>query len=139
MCTCWSPISQLSVRERAQADLEAEARDLRSELTAVRAELASSEDALARAASHYELQLAQRLPAGGSLRESRGAHGSGPPSPLASSSGGRGGVETEHSEAVRMAQQLIAERAETEQRHSAKLCVHRTRTHGRSARLLLHA
>ena len=116
---------QLSAQVHQQQDAEAENRDLRAQLAAVRQELATSEDALARSESRMELQLAQRLRpgGGGSLRDSH-TYGSSPTSPSASlqlASALHGERGESEAESMHMVQQLLAERAEAEQRHAAKI------------------
>lgn len=107
-------------RGERQGDLETENHLLRSQLSSVRKELAAAEDALARTESHYELKMAQRLP--GSLRESRD-HGSTPGSPLGVSIGADGMASSASADMDARVRELVIERAELEQRHTAKMAL----------------
>ena len=113
---------QLSTREMQREELEVEVRELRTQLASVRSELAISEDALLRAESRYDLQLAQRPPA------ERAGSGSTPASPSRGSSapGTPSRKEREFGSSLdvgtgRQVQQLLAERAEFDARHARKL------------------
>ena len=109
--------AQLHVRDWQQSEMEDELRSLRFQLSAVRAELATSEDALLRAEARFDIQMAHRHPASASqVEDSSGGEGSFGSSPLHACTAAMGHL-IEDGEA----QRLLTERAELEIRHTHKL------------------
>lgn len=108
--------AQLHVRDWQQSEMEDELRSLRFQLSAVRAELATSEDALLRAEARFDIQMAHRNPASASQREESSGGGSFSSSPLHACTAAMGHL-IEDGEA----QRLLTERAELEIRHTHKL------------------